>query len=193
MKLVISVLAATMMSAVASANSSLANLIVAQIQPQMIASVAAGVHFKVGDDCAYNMNIGGFLPGKMEMKVRNEVPEGWWIVQDVDLMIQKQSVETLIDRNDGHVIKMIANGKEQEPPAASDTEVVKMEEAKITVPQRAAPYDAIHVVLKNKKDNSTEEAWINPKEIPVSGLLKMQAQSQMGPITAELSSFARGN
>ncbi len=149
--------------------------------------VTQGLNWKVGDENNYKLQIGGFLNGTMKMYVREIGADGIWMVQDIDLMVQKQKVEILIDPNTGVIKKLIVNGKEETPPKA-DYEVLEQKEDKVTVP--AGTYDAIYIKVKDKaNNNSISEQWVNPRDIPLSGMLKSLADSQMGKVTVELTSF----
>ena len=151
------------------------------------AVVAQGLNWKVGQEANYKLNVGGFINGTMKMYVREIIADGIWLVQDVDLMIQKQKIEILIDPNTGEVKKMLVDGKEQTPPKA-DYELVEQKEDRVTVP--AGTYDAIYLKIKDKANNNQiSEQWVNPRDIPLAGLLKSLADSQIGKVTIELTSF----
>ncbi len=184
------VAAAMIVSASAQAYNTVAEGIFASQQFQIQQSVVAqGLSWKVGDENNYKLNMGGFLNGTMKMSVREVGADGIWLVQDVDLMIQKQKIEVLVDPNTGAIKKMIVNGKEQEPPK-SQIEIVEQKEDKITVP--AGTYDAIYLKIKDKAQNDAiSENWVNPRDIPLSGMLKSLADSQLGKVTIELTSFKK--
>ncbi len=148
--------------------------------------ISQGLNWKVGQENNYKLNIGGFLNGTMKMYVREIIADGIWLIQDIDLSIQKQKVEVLLDPNTGAIKKMIVNGKEQEPPKA-DYELVEQKEARITVV--AGTFDAIYLKVKDKTNNQLSEQWVNPRDIPLSGMLKTLGDSQMGKVTVELTSF----
>ena len=151
--------------------------------------VTQGLNWKVGDESNYKLNMGGFINGTMKMSVREIGADGIWLVQDVDLMIQKQKIEVLIDPNTGAIKKMIVNGKEQAPPKA-EYEVLEQKEDKVTVP--AGTYDAIYIKIKDKANNDAiSEEWVNPRDIPLSGMIKSLADSQLGKVTIELTSFKK--
>ena len=148
-----------------------------------------GLNWKVGDENNYKLNMGGFLNGTMKMSVREIGADGVWLVQDVDLQIQKQKIEILLDPNTGVIKKMLVDGKEQTPPKP-DYEVLEQKEDKVTVP--AGSYDAIYIKIKDKaNNNAVSEEWINPRDIPISGMLKSLADSQLGKVTIELVSFKK--
>lgn len=162
-----------------------------EVQAQVIsAQIAEGraLDWKVGDANNYKLNIGGFINGTMVMKVRENTADGIWVDQDMDLAGQKQKIEMLFDASSGAVKKVIANGKEQSIPE-NDSEIESVTQEKITV--AAGTFDCLHAVLKNKKDNSKTDAWVNPQVIPISGALKMISPSQFGKVTMELNSYKK--
>ncbi len=175
-------------AASAHAYTTVAESIFAGQQAQIQESVAAqGLNWKVGQENNYKLNMGGFLNGTMKMWVREITADGIWMVQDVDLSIQKQKIEVLLDPNTGAIKKMLVNGKEQAPPKP-DFELVEQKEDRITVP--AGTYDAIYLKVKDNANNGQiTEQWVNPRDIPLSGMLKSLADSQLGKVTIELTSF----
>lgn len=149
--------------------------------------VSQGLNWKVGQENNYKLNMGGFLNGTMKMSVREVGADGIWMVQDIDLSIQKQKVEVLIDPNNGQIKKMLVNGKEQEPPK-SDFEIIDQKEDHITVP--AGSFDTIYIKVKDNANNGQiTEQWVNPRDIPLSGMAQSKADSQFGKVTIQLTSF----
>lgn len=184
------VAAAMIVSVTAQAYNTVAEGIFATQQAQIQQSVVTqGLNWKVGDENNYKLNMGGFINGTMKMSVREIGADGIWLVQDVDLQIQKQKIEVLIDPNTGAIKKMLVNGKDQEVPK-SDLEIIDQKEDKVTVP--AGTYDAIYIKVKDKaQNNAISEQWVNPRDIPLSGMLKSLADSQLGKVTIELTSFKK--
>lgn len=183
-------IAATLVvSAAASAHNTLAEVILASQLPQLQESVVAqGLDWKVGQENNYKLNA-GFIKGTMKMSVREIVTEGIWVVQDLDLTIQKQKIEILLDPNTGKILKMIVNGKEQEPPKA-DLELIDQKEDKVTVP--AGTFDVIYLKIKDNANNGQiSEQWVNPRDIPLSGMAQSKADSQLGKVTIQLTSFKK--
>ncbi len=182
--------AAMIVSVSAQAYNTVAENLFAAQQSQIQQSVVAqGLNWKVGDENNYKLNMGGFINGTMKMFVREIGADGIWLVQDVDLTIQKQTIEILLDPNTGAIKKMIVNGQEQAPPK-SDFEVIEQKEDKVTVP--AGSFDAIYIKIKDKANNDQiSEQWINPRDIPLSGMAKSLADSQFGKVTIELTSFKK--
>ncbi len=109
----------------ANANQSLP-MAVFESQAQMIQEQvqSRGLNWKVGDTNNYNLKM-GFISGTMVMKVREQVSEGFWLDQDMDLgFLGKQKIEVLIDANDGRTIRLIVNGEEQTPQSAYYLELI---------------------------------------------------------------------
>lgn len=149
---------------------------------------ATGLNWKVGDTNNYALDM-GFLQGKMIMSVKSITSEGIWMNQDMDLgFAGKQNAEMLLDSNTGEIKKMLVNGKEQAIPK-NDVEIVEVTEDRITVP--AGTFDCIHARIKDKEKNEEINSWINPQEIPLSGMLKTIQPSQLGDVTISLTSFRK--
>jgi hypothetical protein len=102
----------------------------------------------------------------------------------------KQKVEILFDKATGQVKKLLANGQEQQLPSTSNIEVVETKEDRVTVP--AGTFDAIYAKIKDRDNGQIQEAWVNPQEVPITGMVKAIADSQLGKINQELTakSFA---
>lgn len=184
------VAAAMVVSVSAHAYNSLTDVVMASQLPAIKASVVAqGLDWKVGQEANYKLNIGGFLNGTMKMYVKSVGADGIWFVQDMDLMIQKQTAEILIDPNTGEIKKMLVGGKEQQIPKA-DYEVVDQKEETITV--AAGTFQTIYLKVKDNANNGEiSEQWVNPRDIPLSGMVKAVQSSQMGPVNIELTSFKK--
>lgn len=142
--------------------------------------------FKVGETADYKLSLGGFLEGTMNMLVREETADGIWLEQNIDLMIQKQKVETLFDKETGQVKKVLVDGQEQKLEQGEAPEIVESKPDTITVPK--GTFECSYVKLKDKEGTETE-LWVNPELVPIMGLIKMASQSQIGPVTIELTDF----
>lgn len=184
------VAAAMVVSVSAQAYSSLAEVVLASQLPAIKGSVVAqGLDWKVGQETNYKMNLGGFINGTMKMYVKSVGADGIWFVQDMDMMIQKQQAEILIDPNTGEIKKILVGGKDQEIPK-SDYEIVDQKEEKVTVP--AGTFDTIYLKVKDNANNGEiAEQWVNPRDIPLTGMVKSVASSQLGPVNLELTSFKK--
>lgn len=147
-----------------------------------------GLDWKVGDQNAYNIDM-GFIKGTMIMLVRENGADGIWMDQNMDLgFAGKQNAQILLDKNTGEIKKMLVNGKEQQVPK-QNVEVVEIKEDKITVP--AGTFECVHARLKDKDKNEESNAWINPQQIPLSGMLKTVQPGQFGEVTVVLTSFKK--
>ncbi len=158
-----------------------------QMQAIMEAQALTGIEWKVGDKTSHKI-AGGFINGKSETYVREDIGTSLWLQNDLDLgFLGKQKIEILINKTTGQIEKMIANGQEQQVPEV-DPEVLEMKEDKIKV--TAGEFDCIYVKVLDRKSNQTQEAWINPQAVPMSGNIKSMSDSQLGKITQELTAFS---
>lgn len=152
------------------------------------AQLNAGLTWKVGDKASYKIKM-GFINGSSNNFVREDLGTELWVVNEMDLgMAGKQMVEILFNKADGQVKKILVGGKEQQLPNAEDYEVVEMKQDQITV--AAGTFQCIYVKVRDKKKNEDQEAWLNPKEVPMSGMLKSKGKSPFGAVTQELQSFS---
>jgi hypothetical protein len=185
------IIAATLVVSTVATASQTAGQFLFSGQVALIQDVAAqGLAWKVGDENNYKLNMGGFLNGSMKMFVREinvEAAEAW-LQQDVDLMFQKQKIEALIDTNTGKTKKILVDGKEQATPEPN-FEIVEQKEAQVTVP--AGTFKTMYIKIKDLNNNQITEQWINPREIPINGMAKSLADSQLGKVTIELTSFKK--
>ena len=182
--------AAMVVSVAAQAQNSVSEVLFkAQLPAIQEGVVAFGLDWRVGQENNYKLNMGGFLNGTMKMAVKSVGADGIWMTQDVDLMIQKQHAEILIDPANGQIKRMVVNGQDQQVPK-QDLEIIDQKEDHITVP--AGAFDVIYLKVKDKaQNNAISEAWINPRDIPLSGMAKTIQDSQMGKVTIELTSFKK--
>jgi hypothetical protein len=175
------------MAAQAQASVSAMDFTALQNQTMAAAAAGQGLQWHVNDKATYKLD-GGFIQGTIASFVREDGGTFFWLQQDADLgFMGKQKIEVQMNKADGKVLKILANGQEQQIPDASDQELGQMKEDHIKVP--AGEFDCIYVQIKSKKDGSITEAWINPKLIPITGALKQIAPSQFGKISQELVSF----
>jgi hypothetical protein len=148
--------------------------------------------FKKGDFAKYDMNVGGFIKGKMDMNVLDVSSEGVWLQQLVDLgFAGKQDVRQLIDPNTGEIKKYIVNGKEQAPPERGDIEIIDQKQDTVQVPAGRFTCVYIKANVEAQGQKAVVEQWLNPREVAVMGLVKMVTQTQLGPMTAVLTSFKK--
>ncbi len=159
---------------------------IATVSTQEIKPTAM-LNWTVGSTADYTINM-GFISGKMHAQVREETAVGFWIQQDMDLgFMGSQKVEIHINKDTGEVIEMLVNGEKQDAPDASNTEITESRREKVTVPK--GEFDSIYLKLHDKKANTDAEAWVNPSIVPMGGMLKQKAPSQMGEVVIELTDF----
>lgn len=150
---------------------------------------AAGLNLKKGDSATYNLNM-AIIQGSLVMSVYDIVADGVWIHQDIDMSFAgKQKMEMLIDPATGQTKKLIVNGKEEKLPEAGDMELIENKEDTVTVP--AGTFTCFYIKALDKKNNKEVQQWVNLRDIPVFGMVKSIAQSQLGPVTIELKSFRK--
>ena len=149
------------------------------------------INWTVGDTMEYSIDL-GFLKGKMTKKVASEIKVDGepciWISTLTDLTVMKDTVEILMRRSDGKVLKIIHNGKEI-AIGDDNIEIVKQEYTEVTVP--AGKFKAIYVVL-NTKEVKNMEIWVNSADTVMDGMLKTILPTQFGKATIELLSFKKG-
>lgn len=150
---------------------------------------AQGLKLKVGDMAQYSLKA-GFISGKMIMTVKDLTADEAVITQDLDLgFAGKQACEVTLNPNTGETKKMVCNGQDQKPQDPSDIEVVETKEDTIKVP--AGQFVCIYVKAHIKSQNQDVEQWVNMKDVPVFGLVKTLAPSQLGKVSIELEKFKK--
>ncbi len=145
--------------------------------------------FAVGDEANYKLNMGGFISGTMQMKVKAVQADEVTITQVMSLMGQNQNCEQVLNPNTGEVKKFQCNGQDQNMGDQGNIEVIETKEDTVKVP--AGTFTCLYIKAKPKNSNDVVEQWINPRDIPLFGLAKTIAPSQLGKVTVELTSFKR--
>jgi hypothetical protein len=176
----------------ASANNQTLPVVVSNAFTQHItANVLAQLPWQVGETADYKLSSdNGIIAGSVHMQVREMNDQGFWIQQDMDMgFLGKQKVEVLYDKSTGKVLEMMVNGEKQTPPDPNDSKVVETKNDHITVPK--GEYDCIWAKIHDNKQNTDAEVWVNPKIVPIAGMLKESSPSQLGTITLELTDFLK--
>lgn len=144
--------------------------------------------WKAGDEADYNMNM-GFISGKMIMKVVSVAPTEVVFSQDVDLgFMGKQHCDIAINPQNGQTKSFVCNGQAQDT-SGGDTQIIENKEDTVTVP--AGTFTCMYIKAQQtvQGNQQTVEQWINPKLIPVMGMAKTIAPSQIGQVVVELTAF----
>ena len=158
-----------------------------QFQAATMAHAQLGSGWEVGDSADFSINM-SIVKGTMHSFVREHVEQGVWLQQDMDMgMFGKQVIEILLDPTTGEILALIVNGEKQTPPEPGDMEIIDVQNTNITV--KAGSFDCMYVKILNKKDNKESEVWINPDVVPLGGMLKQKAPSQMGEVVVELTKY----
>jgi hypothetical protein len=142
------------------------------------------INWKIGEFQDLNLTIQGMALGTMHKEATSEEGNGVWMTETVSGMMS-QKVEVLLDRADGHVIKMKQNGQDTTPPN-DKLEIINQETATITVP--AGTFETIHITAKSQQAGNVE-VWANPQAITLDGTAKMTMQAQGMPVAMELTKF----
>lgn len=145
------------------------------------------INWKVGDTLDYAVSLGGMSLGNSKKSVTKDEGTAIWLRQEVKMMSQNETIDALINKADGKVIKMIRNGKEQEIPN-DKLEIISQDATTITV--KAGTFQTIHIVAKTQQV-SRLEIWANPRDTAIDGTVKQLVQSQFGMIGMELTAFRR--
>jgi hypothetical protein len=153
-----------------------------------ITPVIADIPLHVGDSTDYKLS-GGILNGTAHVFVRETTNDGIWVQQDIDLgMMGKEKIEALYDKNTGKVLKILANGQEQAIPDPANMKVIETRQEHVTVPK--GDFACMYLKIHDNSQNNDTETWVT-KEVPVGGMVKTIAPSQIGAITLELTDFKK--
>ncbi len=185
MKRLISILAVSLIGSIGFSNDT--DLALA-IHKATLPSLKGILNWKVGQETNSNITLMG-MSGTMSAKVASETDKGFWLDQVISIMGQEQNIEALFSKEDGTILELKVNGQKQAPPEPPEMEVEEMKETNISVP--AGKFDCTYAKLKDLKSNEVTEAWLNMKEIPINGMLKMIANQRGMQIVSELTSFKK--
>lgn len=143
--------------------------------------------WKVGDQATYNLKA-GFISGKMIMGVKAVSADQVVFTQDLELgFMGKQSCEITLNPNTGETISFVCNGQAQDPNQGGSVELIEQKEDTIKVP--AGTFTCVYI--KAKQGDNIIQQWVNPRQVPVMGLIKTLAPSQLGEVNIELVSFKK--
>lgn len=151
------------------------------------------INWQIGEYHNNTIKLSLPFPGSAHKEVTKEdtARNAFWYVQDIAILGQKQKVETLMDRSNGKVLEQIVNGKKEEISQDDTMEILEQYETEIEVP--AGKFDCMYIKAKVTSKGQTQEiqAWINPINVNLDGMLKVIAQSQMGPVEMLLKDFGK--
>jgi hypothetical protein len=146
----------------------------------------ASLNWRVGESADFKLN-GGFISGTMHAFVREEVPQGYWVQQDVDLGFAGQrKSEMLYDKNTGEVLEIVVDGEKQDLGNPADRTVISSRQEVISVPK--GQFDCVYTKIRDNRKNEETELWMNPT-VPVGGMVKTIAPTPIGKMTIELTNF----
>lgn len=144
------------------------------------------INWKVGDSESYNLTVGSFINGTMTETVTKDPGDHTiWMEQVMDMSVQKETVDTQLDKATGKVLQMLVNGQAQQVPDEQVT-IISQDYTDVTVPK--GTFKAMHVVAKSAQSDHIE-IWANPAATCMEGTLKMISSTQLGDMTIELTDF----
>jgi len=176
-------LASESTDALRNVNLAIAGLKLASVQPLDL------INWKVGDTASYTLDAGMLGTGTMVKTANKEEGDAIWVHQEISIAGQQQTVDTLINRADGKILKLIENGQDTAVPDTKIT-VVSQEYTSITV--AAGTFKCMHIVATSDQAKNLE-VWADPKDTVLDGSLKEIVDTGMITMTLELQSFAHGS
>lgn len=152
------------------------------------AHILDAIDWQVGDRLEYTISAGRFgTVGKMEKEVSREIADAIWVDTKMELSGKQELIETLINRLDGKILKMLRNGKEVEIPNQEIT-IIDRKIEKVKVP--AGEFEAMHVIAKSEQVERIE-VWTNADKTAMDGTLKQIMSTSLFDLTFELTGFVR--
>jgi|GEM_PF-1236303 len=134
------------------------------------------------------------FPGTGRKYVASDVParNAFWYNNEISILGQNQKTEALMDRATAKVLELIVNGEKQDV-GGDDDQMEILEQYETTVEVPAGKFDCMYVKAKITSKGETQEleAWINPIDVNLDGMLKVKVQSQMGPVEMLLKEFGK--
>jgi hypothetical protein len=146
------------------------------------------IHWNVGDRALYKISATA-VAGTSEQYVREETPDGYWVHVDVKMgFLGTQQMEMLFDKTNGQIKTLLVNGKEQAPPDTSQLDLIDSHNETITV--AAGDFNTVYAKRQNRTNGQVQEAWTDEKDVPMGGMVRAIANSQIGRVTQELQSLS---
>ena len=143
------------------------------------------IDWRVGDYANYDLDL-GFFNGKINKTVPKDEGTAVWMKIIAKTGMGSQTIETLVRKTDGKVLKIIIDGKEQSN-AQHDIEIIEKKADTITVP--AGTFQTIYIKVKDKTEDAEIESWINPVKIPLDGSAKTTIKKGFVNATMVLTDF----
>ncbi len=155
---------------------------------QQTETTALGLNWKVGESLSYRISLASMGNiGTSVKEVTQDTGDTLWLTNRMQLLGQNEVVEMELRKADGQLLKMRRNGQDQTLPN-DPIEIISTESASITVP--AGTFESVHIVAKTEKISHIE-VWMNPRDTVMDGTLKQKAQTQLGMMVLELTSFVK--
>jgi hypothetical protein len=149
--------------------------------------VNPNVTFTVGDTASYSLSIASFS-GTMVMTVTGNDSNGVTIDQKIDLsQIGQEDIVEVIDPATGQIKSITVNGQPQTPPNPDDIQIIS--DTKTTITEMGKDFKVDDLKIHDKANNSDSEMWVDPKDVPVAGMVKMTQTADGLPLQADLTSY----
>lgn len=150
------------------------------------------INWKVGEFHKNSVKMSLPFPGEGFKYVRDNVPgrNALWYVNEVSILGQEQVSEILMSRANGETLELIVNGEKQDLDGQEqEMEIIEQYETEVTV--EAGTFECFYIKANITQGDQTQEieAWINPIDVNLDGMLKVVVQSQLGPVTMSLTEF----
>ena len=150
------------------------------------------INWKVGEFHKNNVKLSLPFPGTGHKYVREDVParNALWYINEMSILGQNQKTEALMSRENGETLELIVNGEKQDlSQDETEMEIIEQYETEVTV--EAGTFECFYIKAKITQGDTVQEleAWINPIDINLDGMLKVVVQSQMGPVEMTLTEF----
>jgi hypothetical protein len=173
----------------------LSNVMKAFVAADIAQTQANLINWKVGDYHKIKVEfLFGGGKGSKEATKEDKERNGVWLETKISLMGQDQKTEVLYDRASGKVLEVIVNGEPQEQGGEdSEFEIIEQKETEVTVP--AGKFECMYIKAKTvaQGQETTIQAWLNPVDVVLDGMLKVVFDTQMGPLTMLLEKFGTKN
>jgi hypothetical protein len=152
------------------------------------------INWQVGEYHNNTIKLSLPFPGTGRKYVAKDEParNAFWYNNEISILGQNQKTEALMDRSNGKVLELIVNGEKQDPGSDDQQmEIIEQYETNVEVP--AGKFDCMYIKAKVTAQGKTQEleAWINPINVNLDGMLKVKVQSQMGPVEMLLKEFGK--
>ncbi len=149
-----------------------------------------GMNWGLGDNAVYEFSLYRIFKGKLTLEVKEQVPEGFWVDEELDLGgFGEKNFRVLYDIKDGSALRLIVDGDEVAVPASTDLTSHDPKDEKIRIP--AGIFKTLHLKTTDSLSQRTHDVWVNRKFAPFGGLLQGTFSTALGPLQLKALSFKK--